>query len=99
VVVVHELWRLGWCFGWLLVACLMWAMVVVVVLVFGARPSASAPSDPDDSGKPYGTWHCDVVRRRVRLRLHLPRGLVSREWNIVVISSVVAGRAVRWSLR
>jgi hypothetical protein len=35
VVVVHEFWRLGWCFGWLLVAGLMWAVVVVVVCVFG----------------------------------------------------------------
>jgi hypothetical protein len=35
VVVGHEFWWLGWCFGWLLVAGLMRAMVVVVAFVFG----------------------------------------------------------------
>jgi hypothetical protein len=35
VAVAQEFRRLGWCFGWLLVAGLVRAMVVVVLLVFG----------------------------------------------------------------
>jgi hypothetical protein len=33
--VVKDLWWLRQCFGWLLVAGLVWAMVVVVALVLG----------------------------------------------------------------
>jgi hypothetical protein len=39
VAVVQVFWRLGWCFGWLLVAGLVRAMVVVVAFVFGEAPT------------------------------------------------------------
>jgi hypothetical protein len=39
---------LGWCFGWLLVAGLMWAMVVVVALVFGENTVGVGRVDDQD---------------------------------------------------
>jgi hypothetical protein len=48
VAVGHGFWWLGWWFGWLLVVGLMWAMVVVVVLVFGEDAEGVVCVDDQD---------------------------------------------------